>query len=131
MTDRPFLTTGQRDFITKQRRRAQATKLVLQDGGVTLVLSRWSEAQNKYVALPAQQVTLTFDRTQIQGTSSDAATARRMTGTLTKEVPFDVEAGDLFSYGPAGDEQQAKVDAVLPARLGTQSAKFSLVIGEQ
>ena len=131
MTERPFITDRQRDFIARQMRRAQATKLVLQDGGIALVLSRWNVVQQDWDALPVQHVTIKFDNTQISGTAGDAAATRRVTGTLTKETPFDVEQGDLFSYGPAGDEQQGTIDLVQPVKLGRQSAKFSLVVGEQ
>lgn len=131
MSETSFLKPRQVANITRQMRRVQATKLELQGGGLALVLSRWNVAQQKWVAVPSQQVTIKFDNTQIQGTSSDSAAARRMTGTVTKETPFDVEAGDVFSYGDPGDEQQATIDAVLPVKLGRQSAKFSMVIGEQ
>jgi hypothetical protein len=120
-----FLSPVQVASIEVVVARAFATRLALADGGVSLVLARWSVAQNDWIALPAQQVLVTWAEAA-QQQATEAATAVNVDGWLEKPVPFDVEIGDLFALGDVGSEMRAHVTLVLPPRLGIQRAAFAV-----
>lgn len=121
--------------IETAMRRLHATQLALQDGGISLVLSRWSEAQQDWVTLPAQTVAFSIGsgsagRPTLSTVRSDAGEAALADGWLSKEEPFDVERDDLFALGTAGNEERATITLVLPVKIGIVRAGFRLAVGE-
>ena len=109
---------------------AFATGIALQDGGFTVAFSRYTESTDAYVQTAPQLVEVEVEDgipTQVTTASGSVATVN---GWLSRPLPFDVEVGDTFGYGPAGDEQFARVLIVTFPELNVVRAGFSLATGE-
>ena len=126
-----FLSAADVADLATVNRQGFVTKLtVFPDHRIDLVLARWSDAQQNWIALPPQPVYVEFADRQERQIRSETGELTTIDGWLTGYAPFDVERGDLFAMGPATDEERAEIVVVRPARLGTQRAAFRLRLGE-
>lgn len=125
-----YLSEGQVSALTAAMGRLHATKLAMAGGGTQLVLTRWEPAQQQWVAQEPQTVLVTWAE-QPRTVASASGLAAQVDGWFTAEAPFNVEVGDEFALGAAGDEMAGKIKIVLPPRLGRQRAGFVLNIEER
>lgn len=130
MSETSWLTDADVADLKAVNRSGVATMLTVQEGGTSLVLSRWNDAQQKHVALPAQTVVMTWEDQPREITAPSGKTVV-VSGWFRKATPFDVEVADRFSIGDVGDELPGTIEIVLPAHLGVQRAGFALGIEER
>ena len=107
-------------------------------GTEQVVFARYSAAKDQqgnpypYDRLPAQECLVEYTTTRSPRTSNtEALIVTLIDGNLSRPVPFDVQAGDLFSLGIAPQEQACIIVSVERPELGTQRAMFRLRVGEQ
>ena len=126
-----FLTAADTADLEGVNLQGFATKqTVFPEQAVDVVFSRWSVAQDDWTTTVPQPVFVDYADRQERSITNDAGQSVTIDGWLTGFAPMDVERGDLFALGHAGDEERAEIVQVRPARLGLQKAAFRLRLGE-
>ena len=120
MTD-AFLSPAAVSRIEALNRKGFRTRWLLA-GSRSLRLARWDTAQQKHVAMAAQDILAEVApraETVVASASGEAVT---LSGYLTAEVPFDVREDDLFAMDQPGGEVLGRVVSVELPHLGLQRA---------
>ena len=105
------------------------TLLALQNGGVTIVLGRYSPAIHDYVAIAPQTVLLDYAARLAQVNASESATITNIGGTMTFLEPSNVQAGDVFTLEGDDGYIAGKIISVGPIELGLRDAVWELRSG--
>jgi hypothetical protein len=124
-----YLTGLDASIINQVRRDMLYTRIAL-NGSVALVLHRRNVNTGEPVQRPAQTVYLKLydprGASVMQQRLSGSLDSGVLTGTLTRETPFDVQEGDAFTY----QGWSAEVIVVHPANAaGIIRAEFEIRTG--
>lgn len=120
----PFLTPATAERIKTLRTRGFATRAVLADPPVDLVLERWDNVIQDWVSVPPQRVLLTYATREARQGEGETGTSTTADGALEKRTPFDVAVGDEFTL----DGMRGRVVAVPFAQHGIQRADFEISV---
>jgi hypothetical protein len=123
MTTRAYLSATDAAGINRERRNALATRIALQEPAVAIVLYRFNPSTGLHEARPAQSVLLRFEKTQPHASETLGAEALQTTGSMKRELPFDVAVGDAFTLVPG---QSGRITIVQKPNAGMQTVRWAL-----
>jgi hypothetical protein len=127
----PEIYLTESDVIDVSRSGFETLATVYPDRMIDVVFGRWNSATETWVPGVPQRVRIEYADRQERQARTDAGELVTVDGYLIGYAPLDVERGDLFAIGVAGDEERAEIIRVYPPELGLQRAAFRLRLGER